>query len=1738
MTAEGDTSGATQTADAVQGVGGESNRGDSNKTGASNYKGKGGGRYKGINYFDVSNKDFEGDTPEIGCVLGLRSEKMTKKVQFDTFREKLEDYLVKTLTSPMDIMPILKDMVDPYERFVREHLPKDLSAEEAKSPAKNEVFKQKIKKYVDRELLLYDNRIKIYAYVWGQCSGGLRAVISGDAEYKEKSDRKDVIWLLRKLKMAVAGLDDKANKYDTVYTALMIVITMRQGETEANDDYLTRFKANWETMMIIGGKHFFVSREIVGTQFYSNEQAEQSNEALRAMIFIKRSDSKRFGDLKKRLEEANAVKRDEYPKTLADAYDLLVRTQGQIRFGMSIGKKKFSNKFDKDRSGIQFAQINDDATGDVVLVAGIDGTKNPNITCWHCNKPGHGRDNCPDNPAATRGGRSAARNGRRGITNFMRGFLFSQRNRNRDQKTEERDAAIPSSWILLDTGSTVDVSNNKNHIFDLQPCGRDNSLHILTNGGTIDFTQDAELKLLPLRVHFNSDSMATIVSLATINDLDGYYTLMDSRKEKAILVYTPYGQVLKFKQCDEGLYYLDTNRADLHIFNHSSNELAPYSLLQTVSSNKEFLSKNEIEGAENARREQEIIGWPSTSYYKTYISNNLLNNSATTVDDINRAISIHGEPEPLLEGKMTRPKSKSFGKIERIPLPLPIKENYSDIQMHIDFFFVNRIPFLHTKSEKLNFLTVERMKNRTKSAIIGSLTETIRMYKHRGFDVTTMHGDGEFDIEQLKEDIAPTEMIVYGKDQHVPIVERSIRTIKERCRTTTRAAPYNRYTALMTQHLVESRVSWLNKFPSKTSISQTMSPATIVLGLPKPDMNINRIPFGSYAMAYTRTRNDMSTRSIPGIALSEANEKGGAYFMSLYTGRKIHAFGWKELPIHEDVINRVEQLAEEENQPTMNDRVPLFEWEPGREILDDENEEEENNEQNNNEEQNQDEEQNDDEGENVVTDDDESDASNDEAEDNDLDINEPEEINHEHDEAENQNIVENEPVIVEDVEDEDLEHEQGSDEAPIPDEAANSNRPRRAAAGAGVEKFEPGFDGKSYELNRRKQYFQYQRKKKHVQLMHVKKLMSKVREDQHAPSYLQRAVNVIFAQLEEDERKFKDMPASKGIKMFGERAVAAVIKEFSQLSEGVTPGKPVIQPVDPSTITAEEMKQALEAVNLIKQKRCGKIKMRSCANGSEQWKYMKEGESVASPTLQLEALFLSLIIDVFEGRDVAIFDIPGAYLHAEMPEDKIVLMRFRGQFVDIMCQVNPEHKKNVIYENGKKVLYVRVVRAIYGCIESALLWYNLYVSTLKEMGFELNPYDKCVANKEINGSQCTICWYVDDNKLSHKDPKVVTNILNEMESKFGKLTTTRGKEHTFLGMKLKIKKNKTFEVDMVDQVKETIQAFGEEIEGEVKSPAAKYLLNVPDDDEDLDDERKERFHSVVAKLLYIMKRARPDLETGVAFLCTRVTKCTMSDWKKLKRVLQYAKCTVNDVRVIGATSLKDIFIFVDASYAVYDNMRGVTGGCMSMGFGVFHAKSSKQKLNTKSSTETELVGTSEYVPFNLWALNFLVHQGYLIDKNVLFQDNQSAMLMEVNGRNSCTGNSRHIDIRYFFVKDRVDKGEISVEYCPTYLMIADYFTKPLQGRLFKLFRDVIMGYRPLTDVLSEIPSKERVGNGGKNRIVNEISRKQREEKTLEKLTGIKFDVIEKFDEKDAKSDEREMREKQKTSVRWQKGTQF
>ena len=168
----------------------------------------------------------------------------------------------------------------------------------------------------------------------------------------------------------------------------------------------------------------------------------------------------------------------------------------------------------------------------------------------------------------------------------------------------------------------------------------------------------------------------------------------------------------------------------------------------------------------------------------------------------------------------------------------------------------------------------------------------------------------------------------------------------------------------------------------------------------------------------------------------------------------------------------------------------------------------------------------------------------------------------------------------------------------------------------------------------------------------------------------------------------------------------------------------------------------------------------------------------------------------------------------------------------------------------------------------------------------------------------------------------------------------------------------------------------------------------------LDQIASEIFHHVVAKLLYVSIRARMDLLLAIGFLCTRVSKSTTQDQRKLKRLLEYIKGTLDLEYTLGADSLSSLRTWVDASYAVHPDMKSHTGGVMSLGIGGLICKSTNQKLNTKSSTEAELVGASDYLPNALWVKMFLEAQGYKIEHNFLEQDNESAIKLETNGKRS------------------------------------------------------------------------------------------------------------------------------------------
>ena len=535
----------------------------------------------------------------------------------------------------------------------------------------------------------------------------------------------------------------------------------------------------------------------------------------------------------------------------------------------------------------------------------------------------------------------------------------------------------------------------------------------------------------------------------------------------------------------------------------------------------------------------------------------------------------------------------------------------------------------------------------------------------------------------------------------------------------------------------------------------------------------------------------------------------------------------------------------------------------------------------------------------------------------------------------------------------------------------------------------------------------------------------------------------------------------KGLKIFKERGEEAASKELDQLHK-----RNCFTPIDLLTLSPEEVRKTVEALMFLTEKRDQSVKGRLVYNGKPTREWLSR-EDAASPTVALESIMLTATVDAKEHRDVMSADVPNAFIQAHMPDindaDKQVFMKITGVLVDLMVEMAPEvYKPYVTIENNKKVIYVQVIRALYGMLVAALLWYKKFKGDLEAQGFIFNPYDPCVANKLVSNKQHTVRFHVDDLMSSHVDEQVNDRFevwLNKMYGTHGAVKATRGKVHDYLGMTFDFSQNGKVIVDMSDYITNMVEEFPIKLKATdtAPTPACDDLFAEGNGDK-LNKDDAEVFHTFVAKGLFACKRARPDIHMAIAVMCTRVKSPNQDDWNKLVRLMRYCNGTRQEKLILSADDLHVIKWYVDSSFAVHSDYKSHTGAVMSYGGGAIQSISRKQKLNTRSSTEAELVGADDAATMILWTKFFMEAQGYNIEKNILYQDNKSTILLENNGKQSSSKRTRAFNIRYFFLTDQIEKGNLKVEYCPTTEMIGDYMTKPLQGKLFQKFKKEIMGH--------------------------------------------------------------------------------
>ena len=528
-----------------------------------------------------TSRDFEGATPKLSAILALRSENITKKVNYDRFLEKLAIYVVNELKNGDSIIEVTRNPnATIIEDFEKENKPTELSDEAKKSTVDVEIHKEEIKEYVKDIKQIKTNLKKVYGIVFGNCTESVQTMIRTDSEYEEKSKKFDHAWLFQKVKMIVSGLDTKVNLRVSLHDVIINFMLLKQFSNETNEAYHTRFKSMVETLKIAGGEHILISPEMLGKKLgeATSDELREEKEKFMAICFIVRSDAERYKVLLQDLKRSANLGRDEYPKTLTEAFDLLVRESGEYDTVRPVsnryrgrggrggrGRQNFlfaqQGRGGRGNDNITYSRLNADDTDEIV--AGTNGETYPNIVCYGCNFHGHYRTECP---YATR----------TGVVSMHIGYMLTQ-----DDCFE-----IPKSWMLLDTCSTCDVSNNPDLVTHIRACNPNEVLLAYTNGGSQKFDQLADFRFLPITVHFKKNSMATILSLKTVSEIEGARLTLDTQVNKNITLTLKDGKSFVFSQYKNGLYYFDTKTILTNP--KPKSELKNYSFLNTVSDNTFF----------------------------------------------------------------------------------------------------------------------------------------------------------------------------------------------------------------------------------------------------------------------------------------------------------------------------------------------------------------------------------------------------------------------------------------------------------------------------------------------------------------------------------------------------------------------------------------------------------------------------------------------------------------------------------------------------------------------------------------------------------------------------------------------------------------------------------------------------------------------------------------------------------------------------------------------------------------------------------------------------------------------------------------------------------------------------------------------------------------------------------------------------------------------------------------------
>lgn len=1591
---------------------------------------------------------------------------------FETTTEFLINHIKKTFNFGNDIGTELET----YEEFdlskYRPTLKVSNDQDEAKRESENKQyeieFKAEFDAFMKRKQSLETNKTKAYAFLWEQCSKAMQNKIEARSNY-DKVDTDNImikghpIHLLKAIKEHALSYQEHRYEMSILLDSLRGVLNLKQKDGESLQDYTKRFKTARDVLVShIGGPIVF-TKYVSNMPGYDKNDSEKSSSCVKkawdqflAFTYLDNSDKAKYGTLLTGLQTQQSLKNNQYPKSITEANNVLSNHRFDIASNMGKGKSDRSQKENEKELSTQKEEAPE------MSFAMLEGK------CYCCGKPNHKSPECrmKDKIPKEEWAINKAKSKEQSHATVSQIPVPNNNTREPTSSTGWSAAHIQfyqaeemKELILLDNGSTVNLFCNPNLVENITDSNE--TLHLSTNGGDLHTNQRATVPKYG-EVWFDPTAITNIFSFAEMENR--YRITYDSSKEKAFVVHLPDKQI-KFSRTDNGLYaykpnYTTKNHASL--VNHS---------LESVEENKKLYAPRQVQRAKMVRHLYHALGTPSLSDFKAIIKMNVIKNLPITLEDVNIAEQIFGTDIGALKGKTTRQKPAPVVS-DYIAIPPEILDTHQDIVLCMDGMKVNGIPFLTTISKNIMYRTAEWVPNQTAAAYRSVLNNVFRMYNRAGFRITTIRCDNEFRplMDELQ-DVYQVKMNYANPQEHVPEAERNHRVIKERIRAAFHRLPFKKLPKIMIKILTMESAKKLNFFCPKGGVSQYYSPRMI---LHQRNLDYEKhcsIAFGSYVQAHDEPthKNDQHPRTLDCIYLRYVDsDQSGHNLLDLRTGRTINRRTVTTVPITQNIIDLVHAMAD---QDKMSDGLKI-ETRSGRIIYDSswiagveyENDDETN-----------------DKNDNIDSNDDESEIEYDEMDPNDLaeilqDKNQSQENdqnpNEEHNDGGEENLNFQEANLEEANDDDD--HNFANDHNI---EEYNSQNEEQSNPSGEEEEEEEEKEVEEVDYDRRLYDYDTTRTAQTTRSGRVSKAPERLGFNQYhlftqgcqqteytaetakvIAKVINHLNNMILAKNKKSQYAFViSYSLKKGLKHFGERGYNATLGEVKQLHDRV-----VFRPVHISDLTPIEKKRALESLIFLVEKKDGRVKARYCANGSTQRSYIAK-EDAASPTAASESHLLTAVIDAKEERDVMSADIPNAFVQTEMEtngKDRVI-MKIRGVLVDMLVALNPElYQPFVVIEEGEKVLYVELLKALYGTLQAAIFFYKKFRKDLESQGFKINPYDPCVANRMVNGHQHTVTWHVDDLKSSHKDPKVNDDFLkwlNDMygDPKIAPVKATRGKVHEYLAMKLDFTTPGKLKVDMKDYVKGMIEEFPEQIENS-SYPWNDNLFKVDEKASKLSKQKHEIFHTFVAKGLFLCKRGRPDVQPAIAFFTTRVKSPDEGDWFKLKKMMGFLKKTQDDVLTLHADESGTITWYLDAAFAVHRDCKSHTGAIMTLGAGALQSVSTKHKTNSRSSTEAELVSIDDILSKILWTKLFLQAQGFDVKENILLRDNQSSMKLEMNGKASSGKRTRHFNIKYFYITDLIERKEVSIKFCPTETMVADYMTKPLSGSKFHAFRKLIM----------------------------------------------------------------------------------